>query len=173
MRTFVGLIAVAGLVGLASTAEARGPRGGNVVGPDGVLYNTNSPEWRSSGGNMIVYQQIIQQKMFLQQQQMMIKQQQQFDKMQKLQAKGKATGFNGSTLNGGINNGTPFVPDFGGTKAKKRRRTYDPTHPVNGKAPEVKPTESTSKPTVGAPAAPKSPTPSPAVEKTPPGTDNP
>ena len=165
MRRLVGLIAILGLVGVSSFAEARGPRGGNVVSTDGVLYNTNSPEWRASGGSMAMYEQIMQNKMMMQQQQMMLMQQQLMQKAQQQQAKGKATGFNGSTLNGGINNGTPFVPDFGTAKPKKKRRTYDPTHPVTSqakstkadpKAAKVDPPASTTTPSAPKIDAPKS-----------------
>ena len=140
------MIAILALFGLSSFAEARGPRGGNVVSTDGVLYNTNSPEWKASGGSMAMYEQIMQNKMMMQQQQMMLRQQQLMQKAQQ-QGKGKATGFNGSTMNGGINYGTPFVPDFGGAKPKKKRRTYDPTHPVTSQAKSTKPAEADSKAT--------------------------
>ena len=51
-------------------------RGGVVWGPDGPLYDTRSPEWRMSGGNIFVYQELMQQKRWLQQQKQTIKQQQ-------------------------------------------------------------------------------------------------
>lgn len=65
---------------VASPAQAqrgRYGRSGVVQGPDGVLYNTRSPEWRMSGGNIFVYQQLVQQKMMLQQQRAMLRQQRQ------------------------------------------------------------------------------------------------
>ena len=152
MRKVAGLSAILLTVVFVSVSEARGPRGGNVVGPDGVMYNTNSPEWKASGGSMEMYRQIMQQKVWMQQQQFMLKQKQEMQKLQK-QGKGKATGFNGSTMNGGINYGTPFVPDFGGSKPKKKRRTYDPTRPVGAQIKQAKPTETAPK--ADATAAPK------------------
>ena len=63
---------------LPSQAQwGRYGRSGVVQGPDGVLYNTRSPEWRMSGGNIYVYQQLVQQKMLLQQQRLMLRQQRQ------------------------------------------------------------------------------------------------
>ena len=76
---------------------ARGPCNAPTVGVDGVMYNTNSPEWRQAGGNLEVYQQIMAQKYLIQQQQMMMKQQQAYMQMQKkLAAQNKASGTNTS-----------------------------------------------------------------------------
>ena len=122
-----GCAAIVAVVVFCGVSEARIPRGGNVVGLNGVLYNTNSPEWRASGGNIMVYQQIMQQKMMIRQQQYMMKQQQAAQKLQKQQqGKGKAAGLSGAGLNGGA----PFVSDFGRSKVKKKKRTYDPSRPV-------------------------------------------
>jgi len=86
-----------------------------VQGPDGVLYNTRSPEWRMSGGNIFVYQQLMEQKMMLQQQRLIVKQQQ----MQKRQvqqaarrgagraAAGAAIGQNGGAANNQQNGALP------------------------------------------------------------------
>ncbi|GAC1470109.1 MAG: hypothetical protein NVSMB9_14850 [Isosphaeraceae bacterium] len=54
-------------------------------GPFGPLYDTSSPEWRQAGGNLFVYQEIMQQKAWLQQERMLWKQQQDFLKWQKAQ----------------------------------------------------------------------------------------
>src|SRR5271157_3294797 len=67
------------LLAIPSTSQAQGRgygRSGVVYGPDGPLYNTRSPEWRMSGGNIFVYQQLIEQKMMLRQQKLMMRQQQ-------------------------------------------------------------------------------------------------
>ena len=90
--------------------------------PFGPAYNTGSPEWKQSGGNIFVYQQLMEQKMFAQQQQLMLKQQQQMLKMQQ-QQKGKTPA--PSTLS------TPLTTL---PRKKKKRRTYDPTHPVTSQA---------------------------------------
>ena len=68
-------------------------RGGVVQGPDGPLYDTRSPEWRMSGGNIFVYQQLMEEKMLLRQQQMMLKQQQMMTRqMQQNARKGSRSG---------------------------------------------------------------------------------
>ncbi|WP_422925880.1 hypothetical protein [Singulisphaera sp. PoT] len=85
------ILAVAVLVAttLASgTAEARGyGRYGGVANTPFGTINMNSPEWRASGGNMFMYQQLMEEKMMLQEQQMMMKQQQQYMQMMQKQAK--------------------------------------------------------------------------------------
>lgn len=96
MRITIRLALLCGLVlALVSAAEARGrgPRGGVVMGPNGPLYDTRSPEWQMSGGNLDAYQAIMQQKMMMQQQQYMMQQMQQMQKaaqLQKTQANGKS-----------------------------------------------------------------------------------
>jgi len=67
------------LLAIPSTSQAQGRRYGRsgvVYGPDGPLYDTRSPEWRMSGGNIFVYEQLVEQKMMLQQQKLMMRQQQ-------------------------------------------------------------------------------------------------
>jgi hypothetical protein len=59
------------------------------MGPDGPLYDTRSPEWRMSGGNIFVYQELMEQKMEMAEQQYMYKQMQQAAKQQKGRAGGK------------------------------------------------------------------------------------
>jgi hypothetical protein len=80
MRTKTSLLcfAFAALIAFPSTSRAqygRHGRAGVVMGPDGMLYNTRSPEWRMSGGNPAVYQQLVQQKLLLRQQRLMRQQQ--------------------------------------------------------------------------------------------------
>lgn len=117
MSKSAGLIVLLGSV-LAMTsgvAEAGGRgRGGAVMTPFGELYNTNSPEWRASGGNPLVYQQIIEQKMLMRQQQQELKQQQSLQKQLQKGAKGKTVSAPDS------------LPAISGTQ-KKKRRTYVPT----------------------------------------------
>ena len=65
------------LLAIPSTSQAQGRgygRFGVVQGPDGPLYDTRSPEWRMSGGNIFVYEQLVEQKMMLQQQKFMMRQ---------------------------------------------------------------------------------------------------
>jgi hypothetical protein len=69
----LGLVLVAPQAALAQYGRYRG---GVVWGPDGALYDTRSPEWRMSGGNIFVYQELMQQKLLLQQQRLMLRQQQ-------------------------------------------------------------------------------------------------
>ena len=77
---------------IPSTSHAQGGRYGRsgiVYGPDGPLYNTRSPEWRMSGGNIFVYQQLVQQKIMMQQQRLMVRQQQlQMRQLQQAASKG-------------------------------------------------------------------------------------
>lgn len=67
----------------------RGARGGVVMGPYGPLYDTRSPEWRMSGGNIFAYQQLMRSKMMAQQQQFMMKQMRAAQKLQAAQGKSK------------------------------------------------------------------------------------
>jgi hypothetical protein len=109
-----GLVVLAlGFVLVASlTAEARPPRGGSVQSPFGEVYNTRSPEWKAAGGNILVYQQLMEQKLLLQQQQTMLKQQQQLQKQAKATAKASKT----------VAPATAVLPP-----AKKKKRSYVPT----------------------------------------------
>jgi hypothetical protein len=91
MRFTLTLALVSGLA-LAATSTANAQwsrRGGVVMGPDGPLYDTRSPEWRMSGGNYFVYQELMQQKMELAQEKYMLQQMQQAAKLQQNQAKNK------------------------------------------------------------------------------------
>ena len=80
MRTKTSLLCFvfAVLIAFPTTSRAqygRYGRAGVVMGPDGMLYNTRSAEWRMSGGNPAVYQQLMQQKLMLRQQRLMRQQQ--------------------------------------------------------------------------------------------------
>lgn len=109
MRNVIRLALLCGLVLLTSLpahAQSRRGRGGGraggvVMGPDGPLYDTRSPEWRMSGGNIFVYQGLMEQKMEMAQQQYMVKLQQQAAKQQ--QQKNQA---NGKNKNNGKAKGT-------------------------------------------------------------------
>src|SRR5690349_17995442 len=94
------LIALAVLMALPGVAQAQRRRGnGKVYGPGGLMYDTNSPEWRASGGNFMVYGQLMEQKAlraqqqaFAKQMQQMAKQQQAFQKWLKVQKARKDKG---------------------------------------------------------------------------------
>jgi len=60
------------------------------MGPDGPLYDTRSPEWRMSGGNIFLYQELMEEKMELEQEQSMLRQMQQAARQQKGQVKAKS-----------------------------------------------------------------------------------
>jgi hypothetical protein len=80
------LVALAVVVVFLAPSRAhaqRYGRGGVVMGPNGPLYDTSTPEWRASGGNLFLYQQLMEQKMMMQQQQQMLKYQQQLAKQNK------------------------------------------------------------------------------------------
>ncbi len=125
MRKLASVVAALLVVAASHSAQARGARGGNVVGPDGIIYNTRSPEWRASGGNIYVYQQIMMQKQMMLQQQQAQKQMQAFVKQQQQQAKKNGTA-------NGPNKNQPTTPPMTAPviPTKKKKRTYDPTHPV-------------------------------------------
>src|SRR6185312_11548071 len=78
LNLMVLLVALTLLPGAAYAQ--RGQARGQVYGPDGLMYNMNSPEWRASGGNMEVYQQIMEEKMMQQQMLQMQKQQMAYEK---------------------------------------------------------------------------------------------
>jgi len=64
------------LIGSSGVAQAqRGSRRGPAMTPYGQVYNpTQSPEWRQAGGNPIIYNQIIEQKLMAAQQKAMASQ---------------------------------------------------------------------------------------------------
>jgi hypothetical protein len=147
VRKLTGLAAVAAFLVVSGLAEARPPRTGTVMTPFGPVYDTGSPEWKMSGGNPFVYEQIMEQKMMMLQQQMLLKQQQMLLKQQK----GK-----GATLTGPTPTGPGNVFSLPARNVKKKRRTYDPSHPVTGSASKAT-TPATAAP--GASKATKPPTP--------------
>src|SRR5947209_8505405 len=114
MKLKRGLCCLASLLALAllpCATHAQGRRAGIVQSPFGPLYDTRSPEWRMAGGDMMLYQQIMQQQKMLRQQQMFMKQQQLLMKQQKSGKTGtqpgaglnaaQATGF-GNSLQPGL-----------------------------------------------------------------------
>jgi hypothetical protein len=118
MSRYVGFLAAAAVLAVAtSEAQAGRPRGGSVSTPFGTA-NTNSAEWRMAGGNPFLYDQIMQQKMLMQQQQAWLKMQQQMAK----------------SNNGKVPVTTPALPAVPHTRRKKRR-TYVPTGPAIQAAP--------------------------------------
>ena len=99
MNSKLGLCCLAGLLTLAlfpCTTQAQGRGSGIVQSPFGPLYDTRSAEWRMAGGDMMLYQQIMEQKMMMQQQQMFMKQQQMLMNQQK---NGKNGTQSGNSLN--------------------------------------------------------------------------
>jgi hypothetical protein len=97
-----------------ATARGYGRSGGTLNTPFGTI-NMNSPEYKMSGGNPIVYQQLMEQKMLMQQQQMMLKQQQQYMKQMQKQAKNQK----GKDIPQPVSNVTSLAP----RKKKKKSIT--------------------------------------------------
>jgi len=119
-------------------------RGGVVYGPDGPLYDTRSPEWRMSGGNIFVYQQLMDQKMLLRQQQMVMRQQQRMMK-QAQQNTRKGTRSAHSARAGNLNGPNGLAPNGQQAPARPARR---------GKKPQA---DATQAPAAKAGRAPSSP----------------
>ena len=115
-------LALAAVIFLTPSFAHAQRGGGMVVGGDGTMYDTRSPEWKASGGNIFVYQQIMQQKMFMQQQQLMYKQQQQMMNAQK----GKTPAATQSAPSVNVNLSLS-------KKKKKKPRSYVPTGEVASK----------------------------------------
>ena len=101
MKRLLGIAVLTCLVAAPSVAQAqRRGRGGPAMSVDGPVFNpTQTPEWRQAGGNLMVYQQIMEQKMMVAQQkqmqqnyQAMVKQQQAYDKWIKDQKAKKEKG---------------------------------------------------------------------------------
>ncbi len=119
-RTLLLAVAVAAV--LAPTlVEARGyGRYGGVVNTPYGTMNMNSPEWRASGGNIFIYQELMQEKMMMQEQQMMMKQQQQYMQMMQKQAKqNKNSNLSSPTQTPSVSNVTSLAP----TRKKKGHKT--------------------------------------------------
>jgi len=81
----VGLLAlIAASTFIPGVADARGYRGGGgTVTTQFGSANMNSPEWKQSGGDFRVYQQIMEQKQMMLQQRAIMKQQEAYLKQQK------------------------------------------------------------------------------------------
>lgn len=127
MRRHVGFAALSALIALTpALAHARGygGKGGSVMTPFGPVYNTSSPEWKMSGGNPMVYEQIMEQKMMMMQQQAMQKQQQLLLKQQQ-QKKGPGATVPGTGA-GAASGMLTTLP-----RTKKKRRTYMGSHVVS------------------------------------------
>jgi hypothetical protein len=123
------------LLAIPSTSQAQGRgygRSGVVQGPDGPLYDTRSPEWRMSGGNIFVYEQLVEQKMMLQQQKLMMRQQQmQMRQMQ--QATRKRAGR--AAVPAAIRqNGVGANDQQGGALPPRRKRKTPATAGINASA---------------------------------------
>jgi hypothetical protein len=118
---------------IPGVADAGGYRrwGGTVTTPFGSA-NMNSPEWRQSGGDFRVYQQIMQQKQMMLQQQAMMKQQQAFLRQQK------------KAGNAQPSNSVAARP-APATKVRKKRPTRK-VHPTSVAAQKVQKSSKTTKP---------------------------
>lgn len=101
MKRLLGIAVLTCLVADPGAAQAqRRGRGGPAMSADGPVFNpTQTPEWRQAGGNLMVYQQIMEQKMRVAQQKQtqqnylaMVKQQQAYDKWLKDQKAKKGKG---------------------------------------------------------------------------------
>jgi hypothetical protein len=116
----VALTAVVVLSSSLALAGGRGRRSGVVMSPFGPVYDTRSPEWRASGGNVFVYQQLMELKLQRQREQILLKQQQMLDRAaraKKVAAKGKAAHPEAMAP----------LPAFDDLKKAKKKRTYVPT----------------------------------------------
>jgi hypothetical protein len=113
----LGALALLSMFAMApALVEAAGARGGMVVSPFGPLYDTNSPEYRAAGGNLEVYQMLMEQKAMMQYQQQMMKMQQQYQQMMKNQQNNPQ--MNSSNM---YKNAYPTPPAV--TSKKKKRKT--------------------------------------------------
>ncbi len=77
------LILVFALIFSPGSAQAQRYRSGPVITPYGPLYNTNSPEYKMSGGNPLIMEELQEQKLMqqqMQQMQQMMKQQMAYQK---------------------------------------------------------------------------------------------
>ena len=154
------LCCVAGLLTLAlfpCSTQAQGRRAGIVQSPFGPLYDTRSPEWRMAGGDMMLYQQIMEQKMMLRQQQMFMKQQQLLMKQQKSGKKGTqpGAGLNAAQAAGFGNNLQPSLTPTYRRKSRTRSTTAAGTSKSVAKRGSAKTATATKKPDTASPAATK------------------
>jgi hypothetical protein len=113
-RRFGLLVALSTFALMPGDVQARGyGRSGGMVNTPWGTANTNSPEWRMAGGNIFVYQQLMEEKaMMLQQQQFLKMQQQYMQQMQKLAKQQKNA----------PQTQAPTVPQNVTTLAPKRKR---------------------------------------------------
>jgi hypothetical protein len=151
MKSKLGLCCLAGLLTLAlfpSSSQAQGRRGGMVQSPFGPLYDTRSPEWRMAGGDMMLYQQIMEQKMMLRQQQMFMKQQQLLMKQQKSGRTGTQPGasLNAAQAAGFGNNQQPGVASTYRRRSRLRGTTATGTLKSAGKRDPAKTSAAVKKP---------------------------
>ena len=117
----------------STQAQWRGyGRGGVVQGPDGPLYDTRSPEWRMSGGNIFVYQQIMEQKMLLRQQQMMMMKQIQRNARKRARS---SPSVNAGNAKGVAGNGQQAATPPAGRGKKLRAATAQAQAVKDGRAP--------------------------------------
>lgn len=134
-RLLLCCFAVVLMLASPSTSQAqygRYGRSGVVYGPEGPLYNTRSPEWRMSGGNIFVYQQLIEQKMMLRQQQLMMRQQLQQQKLMRQQQQGARKGAGRTAAQAAINQNGAGVNNLqNGNLAARRKRKTLPNTGVN------------------------------------------
>ena len=122
------------LLVVPSTSQAqwgRYGRSGVVQGPDGVLYNTRSPEWRMSGGNIFVYEQLVEQKMMQQQRLMMRQQQMQMRQMQQATRKRAGRAAAQAAIR---QNGAGADDQQGGALPPRRERKTPATAGINASA---------------------------------------
>jgi hypothetical protein len=141
---------------LPGLALAGRPKGGVVVSPFGPIYNTNSPEWKMAGGNPLIYEQIMEEKMLMQQQQQFLKQQQQM-----MKANQGKPGLNQTPAAASAGFNALAAPQ----RKKKKRRTYVPTG-TSATADPGKPA-TTAKPAAGTTEPSKTPSTTLPTAKTP------
>jgi hypothetical protein len=167
MNSKLGLCCLAGLVALAlfpCATHAQGRRGGVVQSPFGPLYDTRSPEWRMAGGDMMLYQQIMEQKMMLRQQQMYMKQQQLLMKQQKSGKTGTqpGAGLNAAQAGGFGNSLQPGATSTYRRKSRLRGTTAAGTLKSAGKRGSAKTSAAAKKPGTTSPDTSKASGASPA-----------
>jgi hypothetical protein len=134
MKTIMLVLGALGLLALTpstSHAQYRRGRSGVVMSPYGLLYDTRSPEWRMSGGNIFLYQQLMAQKQLMFQQRMMMAQQRQL-------LRGSQRGNGKAFANG---NGLPANPLPSRRKLKPGTTAGGPAAGAINKAPSPAPSE--------------------------------
>lgn len=139
-----GVFALLVFAVVPTAAEARGPRGGMVVSPFGPMYDNSSPEFRAAGGDLEVYQQLMQQKLMMQQYQQMMKMQKQYQQMMKNQKNNPQM----NSANTNTNNMLPARPPvMTSRKKKKTTRTTSTSSATSSKTakPAAKEAEDTAK----------------------------